>query len=197
MTIELSVGEKQVLTSLLSRGFRWIARDPDKRVWAFESEPVLDEVDGYWKSVSRFFDTELLAGSEYSPDWFSWVVEEEPADIEKLINYKTIKASGITTPQEPRDRMQLHKEICNKLHEVYVAKNADYGNSFVTVREEVDRAIIVRLMDKMERLKTLTRKGYDAKVEESIEDTLMDMSNYAIMEILEMRLTKEKEGDNI
>lgn len=196
--IELTVDERQVLTSLLSRGFKWIARDSDMSLWVYGKEPTLGEYSKKWMPISHFVEVaEPMEGSEHNLDWFTWLTVIEHANIEKVLNHGLKNSSSTTTLQNPRGRIQLHEEICVKLHEIYVAKNADYGNSFVTVRNEVDRAIIVRLMDKMERLKTLTRKGYDAKVEESVEDTLMDMANYAIMEILEMRLTKEKEGDNI
>lgn len=90
------------------------------------------------------------------------------------------------------ERTKVHKDICNEIHELYENKNHDYGDSFINVRQEVDRAIVVRLMDKIERLKVITRK--EQKVaDETIDDTLMDLANYAIMELTERRIEKSKD----
>lgn len=94
------------------------------------------------------------------------------------------------------DKVYFHKFLCDRLNEIYRQKNADYGDSFAKVREVVPNAIIVRLMDKMERIKTLTKNGEQAQVEdEKIEDTLMDMANYCIMELVERQAAKETEDE--
>ena len=83
----------------------------------------------------------------------------------------------------------LHKDFCDTLNIIYRQKNHDYGDSFAKVRAVVPNSILVRLMDKLERLKTLLGKGKQAQViNESIDDTLMDMANYCIMELVERRL---------
>lgn len=94
------------------------------------------------------------------------------------------------------NKIQIHKDICSKLHDTYKAKNADYGDSFAKVRQEYDNAIIIRLMDKLERLKRLYDKDYTNKVDESIDDTLLDLANYAIMELVE-RETDKQEIDEV
>lgn len=83
----------------------------------------------------------------------------------------------------------LHKDFCDTLNIIYRQKNHDYGDSFAKVRSVVPNSILVRLMDKLERLKTLLGKGEQAQViDESIDDTLMDMASYCIMELVERRL---------
>lgn len=70
-----------------------------------------------------------------------------------------------------------HKE----LQEIFVKKNTDYGNSF---EESLEKhgviAAIVRMEDKMSRLNTLSKNEALVK-DESIIDTLKDLSNYALM----------------
>lgn len=88
-----------------------------------------------------------------------------------------------------KTKIEIHENICNNLHEVYKAKNADYGDSFTKTREMYDNAILIRLTDKLERLKVLLG-GQAAKVDESIDDTLMDLANYAIMELVERQVEK-------
>ena len=86
-------------------------------------------------------------------------------------------------------KLCLHKDFCDTLNIIYRQKNHDYGDSFAKVRSVVPNAIIVRLMDKLERLKTLLGKGEQAQVvDESIYDTLIGMANYCIMEVVERRL---------
>lgn len=83
------------------------------------------------------------------------------------------------------------KELCDDGLKVYIAKNKDYGNSFTeSFREFGLISAIVRMNDKMMRLKSLCKKDNAEVKDESIIDTLKDLSNYAIMTIIE--LEKEK-----
>ena len=86
-----------------------------------------------------------------------------------------------------------HKLICEYLNDLYARKNADYGDSFhLTFLEEGWAMPRIRLSDKLNRFKMLSRSG-DSKVkDESLRDTLIDLANYAIMSVMELdRLTKE------
>ena len=94
--------------------------------------------------------------------------------------------------EETMDKVQIHKEICEKMHTTYKAKNADYGDSFAKLRKEYPNAILIRLSDKLNRLKTLMQ-GEDQMVkDESIDDTLLDLANYCVMEIVERRWDNEE-----
>lgn len=86
------------------------------------------------------------------------------------------------------EKSTVHAEICQKLNDIYVKKNHDYGDSFAQLRERRHDAILVRLFDKYLRLETLM-DGIEALVEESIDDTLLDMANYCIMELVERRIS--------
>lgn len=69
----------------------------------------------------------------------------------------------------------------DELLKTFVDKNTDYGNSFESSLEEYGLiAALIRMEDKMGRLRTLIKS--EAKVkDESISDTLRDLSNYALM----------------
>lgn len=87
------------------------------------------------------------------------------------------------------DRIQMHKEICEKLNEVYEKKNHDYGNSFGETFEKLGIiSAVTRISDKHNRLVSLcTLPDEKRKVkDESITDTLLDMANYCIMTIIEL-----------
>lgn len=87
------------------------------------------------------------------------------------------------------NKVSAHKEICNQLNKIYEAKNHDYGDSFGKGFKEYGYVMpVIRLEDKFNRLKSLTVNNKAPRVkEESIEDTLMDLANYAIMALIELR----------
>lgn len=80
-----------------------------------------------------------------------------------------------------------HKALCDEINNLYAKKNHDYGDSFhQTYLEEGMAMPRIRLSDKLNRFKSLTRKNTRQVEDESIRDTLIDLANYAIMTILEM-----------
>lgn len=79
----------------------------------------------------------------------------------------------------PTNMLKAHDELLA----IFEKKNSDYGNSF---EESLEKhgiiAAIVRMEDKMGRLNSLTKPGSEQKVsDESLVDTLKDLSNYALM----------------
>lgn len=89
------------------------------------------------------------------------------------------------------DKVQRHMELCKELNALYERKNHDYGDSFHQSFEEEGVAMVrIRLSDKLNRFKTLTRNGGRQVKDESIRDTLMDLANYSIMAIMEMEATE-------
>ena len=59
------------------------------------------------------------------------------------------------------------------------------------MRAEYPEAILIRLSDKLERLKALKSGKVQMVVDESVKDTLIDLANYAILELLEMEIEEE------
>lgn len=92
------------------------------------------------------------------------------------------------------DRVKVHKELLDNMHDVYVRKNHDYGDS---VHETYERygmtSFLVRMEDKMNRIRTLD-EAKDIKVkDEKMEDTLLDLANYAILAIIELKRGKTQQ----
>ena len=84
-------------------------------------------------------------------------------------------------------KIEKHQKICNELNALYAKKNHDYGDSFhLSYKEEGMAMARIRLGDKLNRFKTLSRNSKQEVNDESIRDTLIDLANYAIMTILEM-----------
>ena len=92
------------------------------------------------------------------------------------------------------DKFEMHREICAGLSDLYERKNKDYGDSFhKTFLEEGFAMSRIRLTDKLERFKSLTRGSEQQVKDESVEDTLLDLANYALMTVIEMRRKQEVE----
>ena len=90
--------------------------------------------------------------------------------------------------------MHKHTEILNNLDEILTAKSADYGDSFEqTFAEFGIISAIIRMTDKLNRIKTLTAYGTIPKVvDESLKDTLMDLAGYAVKTISALELLEEE-----
>ena len=87
----------------------------------------------------------------------------------------------------------MHREICELLNKTYEAKNSDYGNSYSKSFEEFGPIMCaIRLDDKLNRFKTLIKGQATPQVDESIEDTLLDLANYAIMAVMEFKARGEE-----
>ena len=83
-------------------------------------------------------------------------------------------------------------DILKEMSEVHQRKNADYGNNFHKRYEKYGfLTALLRLTDKMERLENIYEKGEIQVKDESVEDTLLDLANYAVMTIVELRNNKK------
>ena len=84
-------------------------------------------------------------------------------------------------------KIEKHQKICEELNALYAKKNHDYGDSFhLSFVEEGMAMARIRIGDKFNRFKNLSRNNKQEVNDESIRDTLIDLANYAILTILEM-----------
>lgn len=91
------------------------------------------------------------------------------------------------------DKVQAHKEICEGLNALYARKNHDYGDSFGELFAECGMVYAYgHLKEKLNRFKSLALDGKKQAVDESVDDTLMDLANYAIMTVIEMKRTEQE-----
>lgn len=121
--------------------------------------------------------------------------DEQMLQVEFGSNRKEEIQNMITGETETgtNEKVLRHRAICEELNKIYEAKNHDYGDSFhKTWLEEGPAMARIRLTDKLERFKRLTKLsevGGDgaAVTDESVVDTLMDLANYALMTVLELK----------
>lgn len=80
------------------------------------------------------------------------------------------------------------ESVLNELRDLHAKKNKDYGDAFHKSFEEFGvTAGVVRLNDKMERVKSLVKNGKAEVKDESLMDTLKDMASYAVMLYVELK----------
>lgn len=73
-------------------------------------------------------------------------------------------------------------ENLDSLPDVLDRKNHDYGNSFDQLVDLYgDVAMSIRVSDKMSRLRSLLIEHKDSQVDESINDTLLDLVGYMLL----------------
>lgn len=91
-------------------------------------------------------------------------------------------SSAISTLPTDADKFEA---ITKKMHSIFRKKNHDYGNSFEqSLNEEGLAASRIRMGDKWNRFKQLS-KGAKAQVnDESLRDTLIDMAVYSVLTIM-------------
>lgn len=84
-------------------------------------------------------------------------------------------------------KIERHKALCDELNVLYARKNHDYGDSFHLSYEEEGLAMArIRLGDKFNRFKNLSRGAEQLIEGEAMRDTLIDLANYALMTVMEL-----------
>lgn len=125
----------------------------------------------YKKEYPHIAIQEYKAKSKYKTDEYYRMPKEE---VVKRLNIKTEKAI---------DDAEMYRGIINKLEQIYLAKNKDYGNSFEESLDEFGEISgIVRIGDKFNRIKSLSKTEEVNVKDESKIDTLLDMANYCVMQ---------------
>lgn len=88
-----------------------------------------------------------------------------------------------------KEEIVVFNTLTKQMSDTFAKKRKDYGQ---TTTETYDKfgpvSMLTRMHDKMGRLDNLLGKAQENNVlNESIEDTLLDLANYALITILEMR----------
>ena len=82
---------------------------------------------------------------------------------------------------------ELHQELLDYIHKLYITKNKDYGSSVHdTYTKYGFTSYLVRLEDKLNRARIISREEAEVS-DEKLEDTLLDLANYAILAVMELR----------
>jgi hypothetical protein len=75
------------------------------------------------------------------------------------------------------------KKVQNEALELFIKKNADYGDAFAKYGVI---GVLMRIEDKLQRSLSITKSGVNLVTDEGIRDTLIDLHNYAAMALMLM-----------
>lgn len=94
---------------------------------------------------------------------------------------------GETEDLKTEQKYTKHKEICDKLNELYVAKNKEYGDSFGKAFDDIGPVSgVSQIYHKVQRLVSIYSKDERDIAYESVIDNLLDIANYSIMMLIEL-----------
>lgn len=86
-----------------------------------------------------------------------------------------------------KEKLQTLKTLHSQQQALYAEKNEKYDDAFAKTYAEYGPTVaIIRLEDKLNRVKALVAAGLDDSNGESLVDTLTDMANYANMFLIEL-----------
>ena len=85
------------------------------------------------------------------------------------------------------NRVEQFKKIQNDGLELFIKKNADYGDAFATYGVV---GVLMRIEDKIKRALSISKNGITLVNDEGIKDTLIDLHNYAGMALMLMEENK-------
>jgi len=80
-------------------------------------------------------------------------------------------------------RVYQMKKVQNEALELFIRKNADYGDAFAKYGII---GVLMRIEDKLQRSLSITKSGVNLVADEGIRDTLIDLHNYAAMALMLM-----------
>lgn len=91
-----------------------------------------------------------------------------------------------------KEYLQFHKEFTEEMIRVSVLKNSDYTGTtddpFANLKAcevssicSTEQGVMVRMTDKMARINSFIQKGELLVKDESVADTLLDLSNYCAL----------------
>ena len=79
------------------------------------------------------------------------------------------------------DRIQQLENIQTKARELFAKKNADYGDAFAKYGVI---GVLMRIEDKIQRALSISKSQIQLVQDERLEDTLLDLHNYAAMALM-------------
>ena len=107
--------------------------------------------------------------------------ERSDSVVDRFCSSCLRKRLGVDSLSIPLNQFDEFKCITTEMFDLHSRKHADYGSSQGIV-DLGERGLFVRIYDKTCRLRSLVWDSNERKVvDESVDDTLLDLANYAVM----------------
>jgi hypothetical protein len=81
----------------------------------------------------------------------------------------------------PKNRVDQMKAVQSEALELFIRKNADYGDAFAKYGVI---GVLMRMEDKLQRSMSITKNGINLVKSEGFRDTLIDLHNYSAMALM-------------
>lgn len=85
--------------------------------------------------------------------------------------------------------------ILDTMRDTFEKKNHDYGDSTQKLYEQFSESYFIRIADKFNRINTLLTNNDDPKVDEKLEDTILDLANYCVLWLANKNYVDERENE--
>lgn len=186
---KVKIRSNGVIGIIIARGYNEYLNENDKQQ-SFEEYQI--EADKYYQC------------NEDEIELCNPIIEEGKYLTKDIIDCKMFEElTGLLKPQEVKNVkikddsanpfMKEYKKIVIDTMELCEKKNKDYGNATdKSFKQFGDVSYQVRCFDKWNRINTLLKNG-KAEVSESLEDSILDLSNYLFLWVTSRRL--KNEGD--
>ena len=194
---DVTVFQKEAYSNCDEGGFLW---DKTEEGFDFWSDVI------YIKKFGVFFDKYPEGKEKYSFDENGRLIEkrknivtdskkedennnsEYKEEVENVVNEGRVKPE---LKHMTRNEIEFQRILTN-MSRTYNQKNSDYGSSFDKSMDEFGMlSPIIRMSDKMNRLKSLVKNKQQVN-DESIDDTLLDLANYAVMTLAYRKINMDK-----
>jgi hypothetical protein len=143
-----------------------------------------------WYDVSQADTEPMPPVAEAETQHVEWDRLADEPYIEHLLEQQRLRGDGITHEQRPGSLPFL--ELLEEVRQLHLSKSQDYGSEsdpLANIRSGADfvniepwRGCLVRVADKVQRLKTYCRTG--RLVHEGVRDTLLDLAAYSLLAIV-------------
>lgn len=137
---------------------------------------LVDRLDVYRQraeQIDKQISDIIITRGRESEKLLKMIIEHHESLVHKLANL-----------ENNSDRVEQMREIQLEGLHLFERKNADYGDAFA---EYGTIGVLMRIGDKIKRSLNITKNGVNLVDSESLEDTLLDLHNYAAMGLMLLR----------
>lgn len=151
----------------IQKSERWAAKDDGSKIPG--NEMSLEEYRKFmqeWNEIEKYHRMPREAADGEVVRWKA---------RERLIPKKGTKGMKTVYPS-------IFDNILEQMSDLHARKNSDYGDAaYEGYKEFGITYYIIQLHNKLNRLKSLTKDASKPQVNESLEDTLIDLASYSVM----------------
>jgi len=193
--------------STFRKTFEEVREDDHKGIdWEGMDKTIREAFDGFDEVIKGFKDVfgaapikvasddAIRTSIQFNPDGrLTKLIDDLYKDDEKTREEIKKQLSNGLKEMEDSDKTKgtesdTFESVLDEMKELHAKKDKDYGSAFHKSFEEFGvTAGVVRLNDKMERVKSLVKNGKAEIKDESLLDSLKDAACYAVMLYVELK----------